>query len=126
MSVDHRGILVAKSVGATTISVRAKGFQDDLVIGVAAPKHSVVVTPDTLTLRVGDSASLRAEASDSLGRPLDLQSLGQLYFRTLMYPSAAAAEGRVGGAMVFGRSRGKAEVNWTILGRCGIIAATVR
>ncbi len=70
-TVDGSGEVTAKSTGSTIIEATSEGVTGVTLVQVAAiPVSSVVVTPDTATLVVGESKQLTAETFDASGNEL--------------------------------------------------------
>lgn len=129
LSVNRRGVVVARSLGAATISVRAEGEHTSGSFVVAAARTTASVNPEFLVLQVGDSAFVAARAWDSVGVPLDLVAPREPFrFWAPWTARASAVDVHMAqaGAWIVATRRGSTVVTWAFAGRCGMVPTLVR
>lgn len=68
--VDHEGLVTGQAVGATTVAAGSAGVQGTSAVVVVPPvPTTITVTPDTVDFTaLGQSAQLKAEVRDQIGR----------------------------------------------------------
>ena len=68
--VDHEGMVTGQAAGATTVAARSAGVAGIAAVVVVAPvPTTITVTPDTVDFTaLGQSAQLKAEVRDQIGR----------------------------------------------------------
>jgi hypothetical protein len=126
ISVTPYGLIHARSMGVATISARAEGLTGSTEIHVARVGQTATVDPLAVSLRVGDTAFLKAHAWDSAGAPIVLNG-GQAQFAagddaSIVYVSNDWPDkGRAVGV-----GPGSANITWLVGPRCGVIPVTVR
>lgn len=71
-SIDEIGLLISLAVGAAVVEAAADGVADTASIVIRQVPASVAVTPDSVTVLVGDTIHFTAEAADSNGVPIPM------------------------------------------------------
>lgn len=101
-SVNSAGLVTALAGGAATIAATVDGKAASTAITVRAPVAAVVVTPDTGTVEVGKTVTLRATTRDAQGVELPGRVIE---WKSLDSGLASVSSGGVVTAMQFGRAR---------------------
>jgi uncharacterized protein YjdB len=70
-SVSSSGKVLALAPGSATITATSEGKSDKATITVVAPVSSVVVSPDSISVIVGNTSTLTAAVKDAGGNTLD-------------------------------------------------------
>ncbi|HEX2777967.1 MAG TPA: hypothetical protein VHM30_00610, partial [Gemmatimonadaceae bacterium] len=76
VQIDELGMVEARRNGRALLRASVAGIQDSVVVRVEQIARSIDVTPTQITfVALGDSVRLQATARDSLGVPLETQSV---------------------------------------------------
>jgi uncharacterized protein YjdB len=118
-TVSSSGLVSAVGLGATTAIATSEGKSGTAAVTVAlVPVASVVVSPATAGLLVGQTVQLAAATKDSAG--------GTLSGRTVTWTSSDTTKARVSSAgVVTGVAAGTATITATSEGKSGTAAVTV-
>ena len=118
-TVSATGVVTALSPGGAIISATSEGKTSPASVTVAAiPVASVVVTPATQSLFIGQTAQLQAEPLDTDGKPL--------VERVVQWTTTNAAVATVTSTgLVTAHTLGNATIRATVEGKTGSSALTV-
>ncbi|MFL5576832.1 MAG: Ig-like domain-containing protein, partial [Gemmatimonadaceae bacterium] len=70
-TVSPAGVVTGRAGGTVQIVARLKRIADTATVVVAAPVAAVAVAPDSGTITIGQTATLKATATDALGNALN-------------------------------------------------------
>ncbi len=117
-TVTNTGLVTGKFPGATTVTATSEGRSASVPVSVTVPVAAVVVTPNPLTLILGNSAQLAASPNDSVG--------GALAGRTVTWTSTDATIATVTTlGLVTAKKVGTANLTVACEGKTTVVRVTV-